>query len=161
VHTTSSLDSPASFSERLWPGPAGWSVVLALGLGSGVALVPVGATPAVVATVVALAVATVVAIMTSPRVQIVDGELHAGSAHIPLGLVGDVEVLDRAGIRRSMGPELDARAYVCLRAWVGGGVRVEVTDPADPTPYWIVSSRWPGALAEALGTDDERPATGA
>jgi hypothetical protein len=29
-------------------------------------------------------------------------------------------------------------------------VRVEITDPADPAPYWLVSSRRPVELAEAL-----------
>jgi hypothetical protein len=29
-------------------------------------------------------------------------------------------------------------------------VRVELTDPEDPTPYWLVSSRRPDALARAL-----------
>lgn len=162
MHTTSSsLDSSASFAERLWPGPSGWSVVLATAVVSGIALLPVGTAPAVVAAVAALVVAVLVAVTTSPHVQVVDGELRAGAAHIPLELLGDVTVLDRAGVRRAMGPDLDARAYVCLRSWVDGAVRVEVVDPGDPTPYWIVSSRWPDALAEAIGPDGERPATGA
>jgi hypothetical protein len=33
---------------------------------------------------------------------------------------------------------------------VRGGVRVDVADPDDPTPYWLVSSRHPDKLAEAL-----------
>ena len=161
MQTTSSPDSPATFSERLWPGSAGWLVVPAAAVASGLVLLPVGTTLAGVVAAIALVVATVVAVMSSPRVQVAGGELRAGSAHIPLELLGTVTVLDRDGVRRAMGPDLDARAYVCLRTWVGGGVRVEVTDPADPTPYWIVSSRWPTALADALVPDDDRPATGA
>ncbi len=161
MHTPSSLDGSATFAERLWPGPSGWLIVLATAVVSGVALLPVGTTPAVIAVVTGLAIAVAVAVATAPRVQVVAGELHAGSAHIPLGLLGEVTVLDRSGVRRAMGPELDARAFVCLRAWVDGAVRVEVTDPGDPTPYWIVSTRWPEALAEAIEPDGERPATGA
>jgi hypothetical protein len=33
---------------------------------------------------------------------------------------------------------------------VPGGVRVDVADDDDPTPYWLVSSRRPAALAAAL-----------
>ncbi|OIQ81928.1 hypothetical protein GALL_363020 [mine drainage metagenome] len=161
MHTPSSLDSSASFAERLWPGPSGWLIVLATPVVSGIALLPVGTVPAIVAVVAALAIAIVVAVTTSPHVQVVDDELRAGAAHIPLRLLGAVTVLDRPGVRHAMGPELDARAYVCLRSWVDGAVRVEVVDPEDPTPYWIVSSRWPDALAEAIGHDDERPTTGA
>ena len=32
----------------------------------------------------------------------------------------------------------------------GSGVRLEVVDPQDPTPYWIVSTRLPHALVAAL-----------
>jgi hypothetical protein len=53
-------------------------------------------------------------------------------------------------MRAARGPELDARAYLCLRGWIAGGVRVPVLDPQDPAPYWLVSSRRPGELAEAV-----------
>ncbi|HWJ84512.1 MAG TPA: DUF3093 family protein, partial [Cellulomonas sp.] len=34
--------------------------------------------------------------------------------------------------------------------WIHAGVRIELVDPADPTPYWIVTSRRPDELAAAL-----------
>ena len=52
---------------------------------------------------------------------------------------------------------LDARAHVCLRAWARTAVRVEVVDPADPTPYWLVSTRHPARLAAAIGRRAHRP----
>jgi hypothetical protein len=58
-------------------------------------------------------------------------------------------------MRRARGPRLDARAYLCLRGWVAGGVRVTLNDPADPTPYWLVSSTDPTALARAITTATE------
>jgi len=36
------------------------------------------------------------------------------------------------------------------RPWIGGAVQVLLDDPADPTPYWVVSTRHPVELAEAL-----------
>jgi hypothetical protein len=50
-----------------------------------------------------------------------------------------------------LGPELDPAAHLVHRAWVGPVVRIEVTDPDDDTPYWIVSTRDPDALVAALG----------
>ena len=41
-------------------------------------------------------------------------------------------------------------AFLMLRAWVGPVVRVEITDPDDPTPYWVFSVRNPEALVTAL-----------
>src|SRR4051794_25064510 len=81
----------------------------------------------------------------------VDGDAFvAGNARIPLHYLGSPDALDSAGMRRARGPELDARAYLCLRGWVGPGLRVPVTDPSDPVPYWLVSSRHPQKLAEAI-----------
>ncbi|MCB1279909.1 MAG: DUF3093 domain-containing protein, partial [Salinibacterium sp.] len=48
------------------------------------------------------------------------------------------------------GRNLDARAWLLIRGWVGPVVKVENTDPDDPTPYWLVSSRKPEELASAL-----------
>ena len=36
------------------------------------------------------------------------------------------------------------------RPWVSGAVQVIIDDPADPTPYWVVSSRDPVRLASAI-----------
>ena len=47
----------------------------------------------------------------------------------------------------SPGRDADARAYLLLRPYLKRAVRVEITDPADPTPYWLVSTRHPDELA--------------
>ncbi len=49
-----------------------------------------------------------------------------------------------------MGSEADARAYLLVRPYLKRAVRVTVVDPADPTPYWLVGTRHPEALAAAL-----------
>jgi hypothetical protein len=85
------------------------------------------------------------------RVQVADGELRAGEARLPLRHVGQVDVVPRAGKQVALGPELDPAAHLVHRAWVGPVVRIEVTDPDDDTPYWIVSTRDPDALVAALG----------
>jgi hypothetical protein len=46
-----------------------------------------------------------------------------------------------------------------LRPWVDGVVRVALTDPADPAPYWLVSTRRPEVLAAALERSHEAPAS--
>lgn len=90
------------------------------------------------------------------KVQVSGGELRAGRAHIPLSYVGSVTPLDAEQTRRLAGMEADARAYLLLRPYLRRAVRVEITDPADPTPYWLVSTRRPAQLAAALAA----PATG-
>lgn len=84
------------------------------------------------------------------RVAVDGSSFHAGRAHIPLEHVGEVTALDREGVRRQAGVDADARAYLLLRPYLKRGVRVDVVDPADPTPYWLVSCRRPDALVSAL-----------
>ncbi|MGI8646147.1 MAG: DUF3093 domain-containing protein [Nocardioides sp.] len=84
------------------------------------------------------------------RVQVRDGELRAGAAHIDVRHLGSVTALDAEAARRVAGPEADARAYLLLRPYLKRAVRVEVVDPADPTPYWLVGTRRPDRLVTAL-----------
>lgn len=85
------------------------------------------------------------------RIRVANGELAVGPASVPLRHLGRAEVVAKADKQQALGPELDPTAYLLHRAWVGPVVRVEVLDPADPTPYWIFSVRDPAALMAALG----------
>jgi hypothetical protein len=84
------------------------------------------------------------------RVQVAGGELQVGQARVPLRYVGRVEVVEKADKQLALGPELDPTAYLMHRGWVGPLVRVEITDPDDPTPYWIFSVRDPARIVAAL-----------
>lgn len=141
----------AGFRERLWPGPLGWGGVVTFAAVLGAVFVPVDTLLAIVVAVLALLGGVAGAVLTTPRVEVERGTLRAGTARIPVRLLADPRVLDAAALRTELGPALDARAYACLRAWIRTAVRVEVRDPQDPTPYWIVSTRRPDALVAALG----------
>jgi hypothetical protein len=84
------------------------------------------------------------------RVCVRDGVLRAGRAHIAVADTGAVQPLDAHEMRLLAGRDADARAYLLIRPYLRRGVRVEITDPADPAPYWLVSSRRPDRLAAAL-----------
>lgn len=93
----------------------------------------------------------------SVRIVVTDEWLHVGHARIERHFVGHVEALDAARMRAISGPEADARAYLVLRPYIKTGVRITIDDPADPAPYWLVSSRRPAALAAALNTPKATP----
>jgi hypothetical protein len=84
------------------------------------------------------------------RVSVADGWLRAGRARIEGVHLGAVSALDPEETRRVAGPEADARAYLLLRPYLKRAVRVQIADPADPAPYWLVSSRHPDELARAV-----------
>jgi hypothetical protein len=86
------------------------------------------------------------------RVVVEDGWFQAGRARIEAKYVGDVSALDAEQTRLVAGRDADARAYLLLRPYLKRAVQVEIVDPADPTPYWLVSSRHPDALAGAIST---------
>lgn len=83
----------------------------------------------------------------------VDAEtLRVDDARLPRSVIGEVTVIDAAGRRNLLGQDADPLAFLILRPWLGGGVRVDLVDPDDPTPYWFVSTRHPERLAAALRT---------
>jgi len=84
------------------------------------------------------------------RVSVADGWFRAGRARIEGVHLGRVSALDPEETRRVAGPEADARAYLLLRPYLKRAVRVEIADPDDPAPYWLVSSRRPEELARAV-----------
>lgn len=86
------------------------------------------------------------------RVSVRDGVLRAGDAALAVDHIGRVDVIEGRDAKQvALGPDLDPTAFLLHRAWVGPVVRLENTDPGDPTPYWVVSSRDPDRLLAALG----------
>jgi hypothetical protein len=103
---------------------------------------------------VAVAVMVVVGLgfLASSYVIEVDAEqIRVGRAVIGRTWVGDVHPLDAAATRLRSEGGADARAHLVLRPWISTTVELALVDPADPVPYWLVSTRRPGALATALG----------
>lgn len=110
---------------------------------------PLVAATAATAAAAALTYGLLLAVGRS-TVEVSNGELRAGPAHIPLDLLGAPEALDADATRRVHGVEADARAFLLTRPYLKRSVRVPVVDGADPTPYWLVSSRHPERLAAAI-----------
>jgi hypothetical protein len=94
------------------------------------------------------------------RVRVADDVFRAGRAHIEVRHLGAATALDQEATRRQAGVDADARAYLLLRPYLKRAVRVDLTDPADPTPYWLVSTRHPEALAAALDSATGRVTPG-
>jgi len=87
------------------------------------------------------------------KVEITGGaesELWLRDAHLPLRFAGDVEVIGKEAKRTALGRDADPAGFVLHRGWVGPMVRVWLTDPDDPTPYWMFSTRHPQKVAELL-----------
>ncbi len=139
-----------SYSERLRPSMAAWLLVPVGAAMAGASAFPLGLGVAVGAAVVVGGVVALLLVGAVPRVEVSSAGFRAGRAFLEAAFLGEVEPLDIEQTRAALGPQLRADAFVVHRSWVRSAVRVEVVDDADTTPYWVVSTRRPERLAEAL-----------
>jgi len=116
--------------------PFGTGLAIALGL-----LVPLGL--------------NLVVQLLAPKITVANGRLVADRISVPISALGKVSELSKEEFTKALGPKADPRAQLMIRGYVPGGVKIEVADPEDPTPYLLISSRNPEKLAIAL--DANRP----
>lgn len=84
------------------------------------------------------------------KVAVRGDELLVDDARLPVRFVADAIALDADGRREVLGVGADPLAFVVQRPWISGAVQVLLDDPADPTPFWVVSTRHPVRLAQAI-----------
>ncbi|MFF9061779.1 DUF3093 domain-containing protein [Streptomyces sp. NPDC101213] len=143
--------SATPYDERLTAPRSWWAVSFLVGVALALILLPFGTLPLLGGLVGGTAVAAVAASSYgSLRIRVVGDSLIAGEAKIPVAALGEAEVLDAEEARAWRTYKADTRAFLLLRAYIPTALRVEVTDPADPTPYLYLSTRDPQRLAEAL-----------
>jgi hypothetical protein len=143
--------SAAPYEERLTAPRSWWLISFLVGLSMALILLPFGTLPLLAGLVGGTAVAAVMASSYgSIRIRVVGGSLIAGDAKIPVAALGEAEILDAEEARAWRTYKADTRAFLLLRAYIPTALRVEVTDPDDPTPYLYLSTREPERLAEAL-----------
>ncbi|MFD9432054.1 DUF3093 domain-containing protein [Streptomyces sp. NPDC060002] len=143
--------STTPYEERLTAPRSWWFVSFLVGVSMALILLPFGTLPLLGGLVGGTAAAAVVASSYgSLRIRVVGDSLIAGEARIPVAALGEAEILDADEARAWRTYKADTRAFLLLRSYIPGALRVEVTDPDDPTPYLYLSTREPERLAEAL-----------
>jgi hypothetical protein len=139
-----------SYRERLWPAP--W-VFIATALvipASLLVFLPISTTAGIVCAIVLYGAIVVTLLATTPAVDVDDALFTAGRARLPRTAIASVSSFTGQEATAQRGTQLDARAWLLLRGWIPGLVKVQLDDPSDPTPYWLVSTRHPAQLAAAL-----------
>jgi hypothetical protein len=143
--------SASPYEERLTAPRSWWLMCLLVGIAMALVLLPFGTLPLLGGLVGGTAVSAVVASSYgSPRIRVVGDSLIAGEARIPVSALGEAEVLDPEETRAWRTYKANPRAFMLLRAYIPTALKVEVTDPADPTPYLYLSTREPERLAAAI-----------
>lgn len=76
--------------------------------------------------------------------------LYVGNAKIEIKYIKKVVLLEKDQFLKIRGAQADPAAFNATRFWVTTGVKVEIKDRKDPTPYWLISSRKAKYLSKAL-----------
>ncbi|MFG2385062.1 DUF3093 domain-containing protein [Streptomyces avermitilis] len=143
--------SAPPYEERLTAPRTWWLTCFLVGVSMALILLPFGTLPLLGGLVGGTAVAAVVASSYgSIRIRVVGDSLIAGDAKIPVSALGEAEIMDQEEARAWRTYKANPRAFMLLRSYIPTALRVEVTDPQDPTPYLYLSTREPERLAAAL-----------
>ena len=150
-----SAQTPAStvlYSERLLPSFWIWVMALGISASSILVFVPISMETGIIAAVVVAVILTVLLLLSTPTIRVTADTLQVGKAEIERTYVGTVQGYrgDDATFQRGRG--LNATSYMCIRGWISPVVKIEITDPADRTPYWLTSTRHPEELVAALSS---------
>jgi len=109
-----------------------------------------GNSAALISFLVLSALVVLIAVRTRLMIQVSESELLVGRAHIDLKYIGEVTELDNQAMRKLRTRDADPMAFLGIRFWSSTGVKVEITDNRDETPYWLITSNKANQLAQAL-----------
>lgn len=145
-------ENAAAYREKLRAPVSYWVIAFLFGLSLGIILLVEGPWWSLIGLVGGTALGGwAVLAYGRPVIEVLpDGTLKAGSAVLPASALGPALALDAERARALRTYEADPRAFLLLRSYIPTAVRVEIADPADPTPYLYLSTRRPKRLAAVV-----------
>lgn len=148
------------YAERLRPPALVWLLLAGFALLIGVAYgAAYGAVIGLVAGAGLAALGASLLLLSSTPIRVDDAVVRAGRARLPLSAIAEAIPLDTEAMRHAR-RHGDGRDYLVLRAWSSSrGVSIVLDDDRDPHPRWVVTSRRPQALAEAINAVRANPGT--
>jgi hypothetical protein len=91
-----------------------------------------------------------IAIAMRSTISIDGQELRIDQAHIEVKYLGGVEKLTSPQMRLLRTRDADPAAFLAIKFWLSTGVKITLSDPRDPTPYWLVTSKRGEEIAALL-----------
>lgn len=152
----STLDTQPRYRERLTPSLPFFVALAALMPMVSLSFVPVDPTIGMILGILLTALVMLLAVLTSPRVEVVGTVLKAGRAQIDVQWLGDLQILTEDAARHARGTGLSPRSWHLIRGGIDGVLIANIDDPNDPVTSWVISSRTPDRLAAAIkGAKDQ------
>ena len=110
----------------------------------------IGNQPAFLTWVITTVLIVLIALKSQLIIEVDETELRAGPARIELKYLGQAIALDSKEMGRLRTRDADPASFLIFRFWRSTGVKVEIKDPRDQTPYWLITSKRNKELAEIL-----------
>ncbi|MDJ0335244.1 DUF3093 domain-containing protein [Salinibacterium sp. G-O1] len=139
-----------NYREKLWPAPWLFISTALVIPASLLVFLPININVGIGAAVVLYLGCLAALLASATKVEVTETHLIAGKARLPLDIIGAVDGFVGSEATLERGQRLDARAFLVIRGWIDPVVRVELIDPNDPVPYWLVSTRKPQEVSRAI-----------
>jgi hypothetical protein len=138
----------ASYSERVFPGLSFFLATLFAPAALYLIVLAFDDFWALITFVVSELAIIFLGLFAAPTLSLSSKTLSIGNVQIPTQYVKAITVVDPSAQQSEKGPKLNPSAYVRFQVGVNGLLKVELNDPNDPTPYWLISSRNPDLVAK-------------
>ena len=91
---------------------------------------------------------------SSLKITLTKGWLLVGPAASERAFIHNFKALDFSEYKRIRGVDADPASYLDIRFWVNTAIKMDLRDPKDKTPYWLISTNRANELAKLLNVAD-------
>lgn len=84
-------------------------------------------------------------------IEVTEESIRVSGSLLEREYIRDVVALDHNDMKLERSTRLNSLAFLAIRFWVKGGMKIVLNDPRDPTPYWLVSSFKVAEVKKILG----------
>ena len=114
----------------------------------------IGNQAALIISVIQIALLILAARQSSLTITVTKGWLLVGPAAIERAFIHNFKALEFKEYKRIRGVDADPASYLQIRFWVNSAIKVDLRDPKDKTPYWLISTNRANELAKLLNIAD-------
>jgi len=145
-----------NYGAPLYQEKIGWSWWLwafALFLGASISLAVWAAISPMATIVISIAeflLLILASVKTKLLITVTKGWLLVGPAAIERAYLKSFIPLAFNELAKVRGVDGDPAAFLQLRFWISSAIKVDLRDPKDKTPYWLISTSRASNLAEVL-----------
>ena len=87
---------------------------------------------------------------TALEITVTKGWLLVGPAAIERAFIHNFKALDSVEFKRVRGVDADPACFLQIRFWINSAIKIDLRDPKDKTPYWLISTNRANELADLL-----------